>query len=293
MGSAPIGCTKPLESSSTEAREPIRSDSEPTTFGRAEEGTARQIRSQPASSISLVRLTVTPSGSLTPGRYSSFSPLRAIWRAFSSLRVPSSTSSPPRASSTATAVPQLPAPITAALRSGGRPPSHSHCSSMFGQIRSVTVAASAGEGRSVRGKVSGVPARSRTLRGRMRQPRRTCSEPWTATGSTAAPVSSASRPTPRLGRAERARPDPGALGEDDDGAAALDDQARGLHRRLVGLAAADREGAEPGEDPALPALLEQLDLGDELQAAAPGQGRLRSRTGRGSCGGWRRRSARP
>ncbi len=116
------------------------------------------------------------------------------------MRVPSSTSSPPRASSTATAVPQLPAPITAALRSGGRPPSHSHCSSMFGQIRSVTVAASAGEGRSVRGKVSGLPARSLTLRGRIRQPRRTCSEPWTAIGSTAAPVSSARRPTPRFGR---------------------------------------------------------------------------------------------
>ncbi len=71
---------------------------------------------------------------------------------------------------------------------------------MLGQMRSVTVAASAGEGRSVRGKVSGVPARSLTLRGRMRQPRRTCSLPWTAIGSTAAPVSSASRPTPRLGR---------------------------------------------------------------------------------------------
>ena len=97
-------------------------------------------------------------------------------------------------------MPQLPAPITAALRSGGRPPSHSHCSSMFGQIRSVTVAASAGDGRSVRGKVIGLPARSFTLRGRIRQPRRTSSDPWTATGRTAAPVSSASRPTPRFGR---------------------------------------------------------------------------------------------
>ena len=145
-------------------------------------------------------MTSIPSGSLTPGRYSSFSRLRAISCALSSVRVPSATSSPPRASSTATAVPQLPAPITAALRSGGSPPSHSHCSSMFGQIRSVTLAASAGEGFSVRGKVSGLPARSFTLRGRMRQPRRTCSEPWTAIGSTAAPVSSASRPTPRFGR---------------------------------------------------------------------------------------------
>ena len=79
--------------------------------------------------------------------------------------MPSWTSTPPRASRTATAVPQLPAPITAALRIGGSPPSHSHCSSMFGQIRAVTVAASEGEGFSVCGKVSALPARSRTLRG--------------------------------------------------------------------------------------------------------------------------------
>jgi hypothetical protein len=38
---------------------------------------------------------------------------------------------------------------------------------MFGQMRSVTVAASAAEGRSVRGKVIGLPARSFTLRGRI------------------------------------------------------------------------------------------------------------------------------
>ena len=113
---------------------------------------------------------------------------------------PSSTSRPPRASSTATAVPQLPAPITAALRSGGRPPSHSHCSTITGQTRAPTEFASAGEGFSVRGKVSARPARTLTLRGRMRIPRRTWSVPKTATGSTAAPVSSASRPKPRRGR---------------------------------------------------------------------------------------------
>ena len=72
---------------------------------------------------------------------------------------------------------------------------------MFGQIRAVTVAASAGEGCSVRGKVIGAPTRSLTLRGRIRQPRRTCSVPWTANGTTAAPVSSARRPTPLLGLA--------------------------------------------------------------------------------------------
>ena len=50
------------------------------------------------------------------------------------------------------------------------------------------------------GKVSGAPARMRTLCGRMRQPLRTASEPMMATGTTGAPVSSARRPTPRFGR---------------------------------------------------------------------------------------------
>ena len=40
----------------------------------------------------------------------------------------------------------------------------------------------------------------RTLCGRMRQPLRTASEPMIATGTTGAPVSSARRPMPRLGR---------------------------------------------------------------------------------------------
>ena len=141
----------------------------------------------------------------------------------------------------------------------------------LGQIRAVTVSASAGEGSSARGKVIARPSRTLTLRGRIRQPRRTCSVPSTAAGITGAPVCSASRPTPRLGVAEGAAADPRALGEDADGAAALDDQAGGLHRLLVGLAAADREGAEPGEDPALPAALEQLDLGDVVHRPPPGQ----------------------
>ncbi len=72
---------------------------------------------------------------------------------------------------------------------------------MFGQIRSVTVWARLGDGRSVCGKVIALPARRRTLRGRIRQPSRTCSVPITATGMTGTPDSSASRPTPRLGLA--------------------------------------------------------------------------------------------
>ena len=96
-------------------------------------------------------------------------------------------------------MPQLPAPITAARRSGGSPPRSSHCSCTFGQIRAVTVSASAFEGSSARGKVIALPSRTLTLRGRMRQPRRTFSVPITAVGITGAPVCSARRPTPRRG----------------------------------------------------------------------------------------------
>jgi hypothetical protein len=90
--------------------------------------------------------------------------------------------------------------MTAARRSGARPPSHSHWSITFGQMRSVTAAASCGDARSTRGKVSGWPTRMRTLCGRIRQPLRIASVPKIATGTTGAPVSSARRPTPRLGR---------------------------------------------------------------------------------------------
>jgi hypothetical protein len=93
-----------------------------------------------------------------------------------------------------------PVPTTAARRSGGRPPSHSHWSITFGQMRSVTAAASCGETSSTCGNVSARPMRTRILCGRIIQPLRTASVPFIATGTTGAPVSSASRPTPRLGR---------------------------------------------------------------------------------------------
>src|ERR671923_417077 len=66
------------------------------------------------------------------------------------------------------------------------------------------------------------------------------------------------------GRAQGARSDSGPLGEDADGPTPLEHDPGRLHRGLVGLAAADRERPDPGEDPALPASLEQLDLGDVL-----------------------------
>ena len=92
-----------------------------------------------------------------------------------------------------------PAPTTAAVRSGGSPPSHSHWSSTQGQIRSVTSPARNCDGLFTRGKVSGAPKRRCTLTGLRRQPRRACSLPDTAIGTTGAPLSSASRPTPRRG----------------------------------------------------------------------------------------------
>ena len=89
--------------------------------------------------------------------------------------------------------------MTAARRSGGRPPSHSHWSITLGQMRSVTAAASCDVACSTCGKFRGAPIRTRTFFGRMRMPLRIASVPMIATGTTVAPVSSASRPTPRLG----------------------------------------------------------------------------------------------
>ena len=168
-------------------------------------------------------------------------------------------------------MPQLPAPMTTAFRSGGSPPSHSHCSSMLGQIRDVTVAASAGEGWSVRGKVIARPIRSLTLRGRIRQPAADLLGPVDGdrehggAGLERQPPDAAPRARQRSGAVA------GPLGEDADGAAALEHAARRRHRVLVGLAAPDREGPEARQQPALPALLEQLDLGDVVHRPPPGQ----------------------
>ena len=151
--------------------------------------------------------------------------------------------------------------MTAARRSGGRPPSHSHCSITFGQMRSVTAAASCGEAVSTCGKVSGRPTRTRTLCGRMRQPLRIASVPMMATGTTGAPVSSASRPTPRRGRPSA----PGRMrvpsGKISTASPRSRIALRGLEHVGVALAAADREGAERVEEPGGQAVAEQLLLG--------------------------------
>ena len=128
----------------------------------------------------------------------------------------------------------------------------------------------------------------RTLCGRMRQPLRIASVPITATGTTGAPVSSASRPTPRLRAAERAGPDARALGEDQDGVAAREDRLRGLEHVLVALAAVDREGAERVEEPAVKPAAGTAPPWRRSTAAAARS--WRSRTGPGTSGGWRRGS---
>ena len=121
-------------------------------------------------------------------------------RACSSVRQPSSTSSArARAARSRGRCPtrrRRRSPRGAAARV---PPSHSHCSSTQAHRRSMTPRASCGEGSSTRGNCSGLPTRRRTLCGRMRQPLRIASVPMTATGTIGAPVSSARRPTPRLG----------------------------------------------------------------------------------------------
>ena len=63
----------------------------------------------------------------------------------------------------------------------------------------MTAAASGVVAVSTFGNLSGAPIRTRILCGRIRQPLRIASVPIIATGTTVAPVSSASRPTPRLG----------------------------------------------------------------------------------------------
>src|SRR5262249_17314245 len=62
---------------------------------------------------------------------------------------------------------------------------------------------------------------------------------------------------------------PGPLREDADGALALQHLPRGDQGLLVRLAAADGIRAQAIEDPPLPAALEELDLGDVVERAAP------------------------
>ena len=108
---------------------------------------------------------------------------------------------------------------------------------MFGQIRPVTVAASAGRRMlGPREASSARPMRSFTLRGRIRQPRRTCSVPCTATGTTgraglAAP-GGRRRAWGRRASRDRMRVPSGKMQTVPPRSSTM---PRGLHRDLVGL----------------------------------------------------------
>ena len=140
--------------------------------------------------------------------------------------------------------------MTAARRSGGRPPSHSHWSITQGQMRSVTAAARLRDGAWTFGKVSARPTRTRTLCGRI--------APALADGlgaddrdghdGRAGLEREAADAAARA--AERAGPDARALGEDQHGVAAAEDRLGGLDHVGVALATADREGAEVVQQPA-------------------------------------------
>lgn len=189
--------SRPLEQTRMGVPGARRSPWAATSAGRSRAGTAKITRSRPARSSVPARATVRDGATGTPGRYWRFSPSRAMASTCASPRQPSAVSMPPRSRETASPVPHDPAPSTVALRTGAMPPSHSHCSCTQGQMRSVTAWASGRDGSSTVGKRNARPARTRTLCGRTRSPRRMFSVPMTATGRTGAPVSSARRPTPR------------------------------------------------------------------------------------------------
>src|SRR4051812_39059775 len=101
----------------------------------------------------------------------------------------------------------------------------------------------------------------------MRQPRRMLSVPMTATGTTAR-RSPAPGDRRRAWGCQRAGAGAGALGEDDDDVAALEDLSRQAHGVLVTGPAVDREGAEAVQEPRLPAVAEELLLGHEVDRPA-------------------------
>ena len=93
------------------------------------------------------------------------------------------------------------------------------------------------------GKASGSPYSTVTLGKRSRFQPRTPAEPWIATGTIGAPLSSAIRPIPGFGSPSSPRARAPALGVDQQQLALVDQREGGLHRLLVAVAAADREDA--------------------------------------------------
>ena len=178
-------------------------------------GTARQTMSWPSGLSSEARSTRTAAGSGHSGQVARRSlALTAASGPARRVRQPRSTSKPARARQTARLVPQAPAPMIATRRTGGQAaeplPLQHHARPDPVRDR----AGQRGRGSATCGKRSARPARMRTLWGRIRQPLRTASVPITATGTTGAPVSSARRPTPRLGLPSASGTGPRALRED-------------------------------------------------------------------------------
>ena len=139
--------------------------------------------------------------------------------------------------------------------------------STFGQMRSVTAAASCGERVDLREGERPADPRADLLRAdapaladvlgadqRDRDDRRAGLQREAADTA--------------LGAPERARPGAGALGEDQDAVAALEDRPRGLEHVRVAGAAAHREGAERADEPRDEPVLEDLALGDVVDRPA-------------------------
>ena len=269
----PSGWTRPLVSSRTEARAPTRSASAPTTCGSAFEGTAKQIRSTAgeldvgrlldvdrvgeldAGQVVLVLALARDLGGLVARRACRAGPRARPRRAGRRRRCPSFRRRSRR-----------PCAAAAARRAT---PTAARCSAR--SARSPLPPAPA-TGRSVRGKVIGLPAAQADLA--------RADAPAAANllgadhrdgqdrgaGLQREAADAALRP------AQRAAADPGALGEDDDGPAALDAQAA-RSPSPSSSAWPRRIGKAPRRfrSQRLPARLEELDLGDELHPPRPRQ----------------------
>ena len=243
---------EPLESTSSAERRGIRSPCVASTSGSAAAGTARQTSRGRQFELGGA-MTLIARGKLDPGQVARVdAAARAAPRPARSVRQPRSTSKPARARHTASAVPQHPAPMIAARRIGGVPPSHSHCSITHGQIRAVTAAASCGEASCTCGKRSGAAGTD---------PHLVRADPPSAADRLGADHgdrddrrTGLERKTPdALARlAERAGPGPRPLGEDEHDLAALEQRLGGAHRSRVGRRR-DRPGRRRARSGATPA----------------------------------------
>ena len=249
----PSGGTRPLEATSTALRSPTRAPISPTAAGRLlhghgehDEVDAGELDLAHGRGLDRAVERRRRAGSAAFSR-SSQQPLGLRGGAAAELHLEPGAREHRRRSR----CPSSRAPTTAAVRSGGSPPSHSHWSSTHGQIRSVTSPARNGDGLSTRGKVSGRPQRRCTLHRRMRQPRARVLGAGQRdrhdgrAGLEGEPADAALRL--RRASRERMRVPSGKI---TTALAALEQRQRGLDRLLVRLAAADGKAPEAVEEPA-------------------------------------------